>query len=38
MNKLNLVRVSDYYREIYLNNKNRILIDKLKIILRYFIK
>ena len=38
MNKLNLVRVSDYHREIYLNNKNRTSIDKLKTILRYSIK
>ena len=38
MNKLNLVRASDYHREIYLNNKNRTSIDKLKTILRYSIK
>jgi len=38
MNKLNLVRVSDYHREIYLNNKNRTSIDKLKTILRYSVK
>lgn len=38
MNKLNLVRVSDYHREIYLNNKNRTSTDKLKTILRYSIK
>ncbi|ALF23238.1 GyrI-like domain-containing protein [Fusobacterium nucleatum] len=38
MNKLNLVRASDYHREIYLNNKNRTSTDKLKTILRYSIK
>ena len=38
MNELNLVRASDYHREIYLNNKNRTSIDKLKTILRYSIK
>jgi len=38
MNEVNLVRASDYHREIYLNNKNRTSIDKLKTILRYSIK
>ena len=38
MNKLNLVRASDYHREIYLNNKNRTSTDKLKTILRYSVK
>ena len=38
MNKLNLVRASDYHREVYLNNKNRTSTDKLKTILRYSVK
>ena len=38
MYELILVRASDYHREIYLNNKNRTSIDKLKTILRYSVK
>lgn len=33
-----LVRSTDFYREIYLNNANRVLKSKLKTILRYSVK
>lgn len=33
-----LKRISDYHREIYLNNANRVIKSKLKTILRYTVK
>ena len=36
--KLNLTRIGDFHREIYLSNKNRTSEEKQKTILRYSVK